>query len=360
MRLNERPSRGPRAAPRSARGLVRIASAVLLAILVIAAAALRPADPAGMVLTIGVAASAWLATSFAAGELVPGRASLVEFLRKRSAEAATSGVVRPPGPIGDLVEAIVAYAQRLEDWVSGYRSARHRAEEHDRLETEFLTTVSHELRTPLNAILGFSQVLLDEIDGPLDDDQREDVATIKEAGEHLRALVDDVLDLARIEGGVFTLARSPVDVGIVVREVARLLEAQRDDKPVTITVRAPEELPKVDGDPKRLRQIVMNLATNALKFTDEGSVSIEASAIDGTVRIAVTDTGSGIPRDEQSTIFDEFHQVPSMRRVSQGSGLGLAICKRLVDLHGGRIEVESIVGHGSVFRVSLPAWKGDR
>jgi signal transduction histidine kinase len=329
----------------------------LLALLAVGIAALRPSDLAVVAFALGVAALAWAASALAAGDLVPGRAELVAFLRRRPDAPSSTGALRPPGPIGDLVESVVALAHRLEEWVGRYRTARHRAEEHERLESEFLTTVSHELRTPLNAILGFSQVLLDEIDGPLDESQREDVATIKEAGEHLRSLVDDVLDLARIEGGVFTLDRRAVDVSSVVREVARLLEAQRDDKPVTIEARVQAALPEAFGDPKRLRQIVMNLATNALAFTDEGRVTIEATAGDGAVRIAVSDTGSGIPRDALSTIFDEFHQVPSVRRVSQGSGLGLAICKRLVDLHGGRIAVESIVGHGSVFTVSLPVWR---
>lgn len=337
--------------------MVRTVSAVLLAILAIGVAVLRWSEPSVVGFAVGAAVLAWLATSLAAGDLVPGRAELLQLVRSRPDAPSPTGAFRPPGPIGDLVDAVVGLAHRLEEWVGRYRTARHRAEEDERLETEFLTTVSHELRTPLNAILGFSQILLDEIDGPLDDDQREDVATIKEAGEHLRSLVDDVLDLARIEGGMFTLERGAVDVSSVVREVTRLLEAQRDQKPVAIEARVPEALPQVDGDPKRLRQIVMNLATNALKFTDEGRVTIEASASDGVVRIAVSDTGSGIPRDELPVIFDEFHQVPSMRRVTQGSGLGLAICKRLVDLHGGRIEVQSIVGRGSVFTVSLPVWR---
>ena len=357
MQVSGRSSRG-RAAPRSAAARVRTISAALLALLAVSVAVLRPSDLAVIGLALAAAAFAWLATSLAASDLVPGRAELLSFLRRRPDTSSPPYALRPPGPIGDLVEAVVALAHRLEEWVGHYRTARYRAEEHERLESEFLTTVSHELRTPLNAILGFSQVLLDEIDGPLDDDQREDVATIKEAGEHLRALVDDVLDLARIEGGVFTLDRRAVDAAPVLREVARLIEAQRDKKLVTIEARVPASLPEVDGDPKRLRQIVMNLATNALKFTDEGRIVIEASASDGLIRISVRDTGSGIPRDELSTIFDEFHRVPSMRRVSQGSGLGLAICKRLVDLHGGRIEVESIVGHGSVFTVSLPEWRG--
>jgi len=216
--------------------------------------------------------------------------------------------------------------------------------------------VSHELRTPLNAILGFSQVLLDEMDGPLTDDQREDVETIRQSGAHLSELVDDVLDLARIESGLFTLERERVEVGPIVREVGRLLEAQRRGKPVEIAVEIDPATPSADADPKRLRQIVMNLATNALKFTDQGSVVITAGPARDGVEVTVRDTGAGIPKDQLDAVFEEFTQVRSIKRKGQGTGLGLAICKRLVDLHEGRIEVDSVVAHGSTFAVVLPAW----
>jgi len=357
--------------PRSVALVVSTRSAIVLialagALVVIRSLSGEVVDFAGF-MTLA-AASAWLAVWWAAGDAVPGRSRLLAWLANRpvedaqvargsrttAQEAQAVGLLAPPGTSGELVRAVAKLGDRLAEWVGRHRRARHRAEQTERYESEFLTTVSHELRTPLNAILGFSQVLLDRIDGALDESQREDVETIRASGLHLQSLVDDVLDLARIESGLFTLELASIDVGSVVREVARLLEAQREGRDIAIESRVPADLPRVDADLKRVRQIVMNLGTNALKFTDQGSVVLEASASDNEVRIAVSDTGSGIRRDELAIIFEEFHQVQSVRRTTQGSGLGLAICKRLVDLHGGRIEVESTVGRGSRFMVCVP------
>ncbi len=328
---------------------------VLTATAVFAGAAELPtlAAVAGAVVVAGLGASLW-----AARDALPGRDALLAWIRDDSASGDGGGIVRTPGVSDEVVEAVCALRDRLEERVARHRTARRRAEQVERYESEFLSTVSHELRTPLNAILGFSQVLLDGIDGPLTADQREDVETIRASGQHLRELVDDVLDLARIESGLFTLARERVDLRPIVREVARLLEAQRRDKPVAIETEVTEPLPALDADPKRLRQIVMNLATNALKFTDRGSVSIEVAPDGDTVRVTVRDTGAGIPRDELASIFEEFTHVRSVQRKGQGAGLGLAICKRLVDLHGGRIEVESVVGQGAAFHVFLPVRSG--
>jgi signal transduction histidine kinase len=233
--------------------------------------------------------------------------------------------------------------------------ARIEAEDDDRSETEFLTDLSHELRTPLNAILGFASVLLDEIDGPLTASQREDVETILSSGKHLGALVDDVLDMAALHSGRVALAKSEVDASALVRDVVRLLEAQRRKKPIAIRAEVASDVASVIADEKRLRQIVMNLGTNALKFTESGEVVLSAARDGDGVRLTVRDTGPGIPPGERDSIFLEFTQISSgvMRR-TQGSGLGLAIVKRLTELHGGRIWVESVTGEGSSFHVWLP------
>lgn len=319
-----------------------------------------PADPVSAVLATGLLVALALTAVGAVWTVfrdVPdGRRSLLEFVAARAHGRAAPPPVRPGGSKGALVDRSWAFAEELERYVSQQRGARQRAERDERLETEFLATVSHELRTPLNAILGFSQVLLDQMDGPLTEDQREDVDTIRQSGEHLRDLVDDVLDLARIESGLFTLDRKAVQLEPIVRDVGRLLEAQRRDKPVVIETHIEEDLPPADADPKRLRQIVMNLATNALKFTDRGTVVISVSAVEDGLRVMVQDTGAGIPQDQIHAIFEEFTQVRSVKRKGQGTGLGLAICKRLVDLHDGRIDVQSVVGQGSAFAVVLPTW----
>jgi signal transduction histidine kinase len=237
-----------------------------------------------------------------------------------------------------------------------HRDARLEAQKEDESETEFLTELSHELRTPLNSILGFSQVLLDEIDGPLTPSQREDVETIRSSGSHLSALVDDVLDMAALQSGQVQLARRPVRVAMLVAEVERLLRGQLRDKPVELKRLVEDDLPPLVADEKRVRQILMNLGTNALKFTESGEVCIEAVAEDGGVRFTVHDTGPGIPPGDRDSIFHEFTQVSgSVLRRTQGSGLGLAIVKRLTDLHGGRIWLDSVTGEGSSFHVWLPA-----
>jgi len=235
--------------------------------------------------------------------------------------------------------------------------ARLKAEQKDLYETEFLTTVSHELRTPLNRIVGFSQVLIEEIDGSLSASQMEDAAAIQTSGEHLSALVDDVLDLAAMQSGLFDLNLEPVDVVPLTRETARQLEAQRQGRPIQIEVRVPEMAARVHGDPKRLRQILTNLATNALKFTERGSIILEVSEGPDTVTLSVRDTGVGIAAEEVPMIFAEFMQGGERRRTRRGAGLGLATTKRLTELHGGAVGVQSDLGKGSVFHVELPKWK---
>ncbi|RLB57050.1 MAG: hypothetical protein DRJ42_01555 [Deltaproteobacteria bacterium] len=242
-----------------------------------------------------------------------------------------------------------------ERFLAMHRDRRLEAEEEDRFETEFLTELSHELRTPLNSILGFASVLLDEIDGPLTPSQREDAETINSSGQHLADLVDDVLDMAALQSGHISLSRAEIDAGAIVVEVHRLLAGQLRKKPIELLVDVADDLPKLYADEKRLRQILVNLGTNALKFTSEGSVRLEAVSEDGGIRFSVHDTGPGIPPGERDSIFLEFTQVSSsVLRRTQGSGLGLAIVKRLTDLHGGRIWLDSVTGEGSSFHVHLP------
>jgi signal transduction histidine kinase len=281
--------------------------------------------------------------------------SLVNALDSTSlSDDVSAGAAPQPDSRGDLAIAVGRFRRALAASLDERRTARERAELLESYEAEFLRSLSHELRTPLNAILGFTQVLLDEIDGPLTPDQREDIQTIRDSGAHLKELVDDVLDLAAMQGGRFELEMKRIDVRPIVREVARILEGQRRQKPIDIEVEIADEPLEVDVDPKRLRQILMNLGTNAMKFTESGSVRLFASREGERVRLSVRDTGLGISRSDVAAIFEEFKQVGDVRRKSQGSGLGLAIVKQLVARQNGTIDVESVVGVGSIFHVDFP------
>lgn len=315
------------------------------------------ADRDGSAVFWGVLVS--LAISFAASgvvvivmqrylKVIEGLSSIIDVRRLQTAPPVT------PDPFGDVVHAIVELRTRLTASVEARREIRKQAEESDRYETEFLRSLSHELRTPLNAIVGFTQVVLEEIDGPINESQKEDLETILASGVHLTELVDDVLDLAAMQSARFQLDRAPVDVSPLLKSVALLLEGQRRGKEVLIQCDLPEQPMVVFGDTKRLRQVFMNLASNALKFTESGFVKLGVSCEGREICASVSDSGPGINSEELALIFEEFAQVGDVRRKGQGTGLGLAICQRLVALHEGRISVESVVGQGSTFRVHLP------
>ncbi len=231
----------------------------------------------------------------------------------------------------------------------------------DELKSQFLASMSHELRTPLNSIIGFSRVILKGIDGPINDLQRQDLEAIYNAGQHLLGLINDILDLSKIEAGKMELNFAEVDVGQMVRDVLTTAQALVKDKPVRLEVDIEPDLPTLRVDPKRLRQILLNLLSNAAKFTKEGYIRVRAyREVDPLtayteVIIAVEDTGPGIAPEHLERLFQPFYQVDNtLTREVGGTGLGLAITRNLVELHGGRIWVESEVGRGSTFFVALP------
>lgn len=234
-----------------------------------------------------------------------------------------------------------------------------RLREVDRLKSEFLASMSHELRTPLNSIIGYAEILLDGIDGELTDEMHEDVVAIYESGRHLLNLINDVLDLAKIEAGQMDLRRERVRLHeLVEREVVAPARVLIKDKPVELFVDIPADLPEVKADPVRLCQIMNNLLGNAAKFTEEGSITLQARVYQRDPRyvlVACADTGIGIPADKLPVIFERFRQVDQSytRRVG-GTGLGLAITRELVEMHGGQLWVESQVGVGSTFYFTLP------
>jgi PAS domain S-box-containing protein len=232
----------------------------------------------------------------------------------------------------------------------------------DQLKSQFLANMSHELRTPLNSIIGFSRVILKGIDGPITDVQQQDLTAIYNSGQHLLGLINDILDLARIEAGKMELNFEEVHIGEMVTSVFSTAKGLVKEKPIQLVPRIPSDMPTVRGDTMRVRQILLNLISNASKFTDEGTITVDASVQKGPggkmeALINVIDTGPGISVEDQEKLFKAFSQVDgSATRKSGGSGLGLSICANLVQLHGGRISVRSEVGKGSSFWFTLPLY----
>ncbi len=232
--------------------------------------------------------------------------------------------------------------------------ARDAAMEAGTAKSRFLANMSHELRTPLNAIIGFSRLVSRNAQG-LPDKQVANVSKILVSAETLLGLIDEILDLSRIEAGEVSLDVTEVDVEDVVREVADSLEPLVDRPHVRLVIEADRSLPKAITDREKLRQIMLNLLSNAIKYTDEGTIRVHVEAIDGRLRIGVSDTGVGVPPEEIGRIFDEFHRAASTSsRRRQGTGLGLTISRRLARALGGDIGVESRLGVGSTFELDLP------
>jgi signal transduction histidine kinase/HAMP domain-containing protein len=239
--------------------------------------------------------------------------------------------------------------------ITELKVARDQAVRAAEAKSQFLANMSHELRTPLNAVLGYAELIQDGIYGEVPAKIQEVLERIRQNGRHLLGLINDVLDLSKIEAGQLTL--SPVDYSMreLVLDVVSATEALAAEKQLALAVDVPADLPAGQGDERRITQVLMNLLSNAIKFTDAGSVSICAKVEDGTFVVAVSDTGPGIAAEHQARIFGEFQQVDSSStRTKGGTGLGLAITKRIVELHGGRIWVESAPGQGSTFAFSLP------
>jgi signal transduction histidine kinase len=221
--------------------------------------------------------------------------------------------------------------------------------------SQFLANMSHELRTPLNAILGYTELILDNIYGDVPDKARATLERIQANGKHLLGLINDVLDLSKIEAGQLTLSLTDYSIKDVVHNVYGAVESLATSKSLALKVELPKELPQAHGDERRLTQVLLNLVGNAIKFTDTGEVAIRTSVANGSFTVAVHDTGPGIAEQDQAKIFEEFQQADSSTTKQKGgTGLGLAIAKRIIEMHGGRIWVESKVGEGSTFSFTVP------
>jgi len=221
--------------------------------------------------------------------------------------------------------------------------------------SQFLANMSHELRTPLNAILGYTELIVDGIYGQVPDKAQATMERIQSNGRHLLGLINDVLDLSKIEAGQLTLSLADYSIKDVVHNVYGAVESLATAKNLALKVELPKELPMARGDERRLTQVLLNLVGNAIKFTDVGEVAIKTSTADGSFTVAVRDTGPGIAEADQGKIFEEFQQADSSpTKKKGGTGLGLAIAKRIIEMHGGRLWVESELGHGSMFCFTVP------
>ena len=252
--------------------------------------------------------------------------------------------------------------QNLEEKVAQrtgeLQSANQELARANKLKSEFLANVSHELRTPLSAIIGFSQILLDGIDGPLNEEQQQDIQQVNKSGQSLLTLINQILDLSKIEAGKMDLSLERVELSGLVDDVADSIRPLAQEKGLRVETRFAPDLPPAEADPVRLKQILVNLLSNAVKFTDRGHLEVWAQSSGRMVRISVKDTGIGISPESQKVIFEEFVQGDgSSTRRHGGTGLGLSIVRKLVEMHGGAITVISEPGMGSTFSFTLPAWE---
>jgi PAS domain S-box-containing protein len=246
------------------------------------------------------------------------------------------------------------------------REKRQQAEAADRIKSAFLATMSHELRTPLNSIIGFTGIILQGLAGPLNPEQRKQLEMVRTSARHLLALVNDVLDISKIEAGQLKVGREPFDLKRSIAKVIAAITPLAEKKKLALRVEVAAELGEATSDERRFEQILLNLLSNAIKFTDRGEVALQAEQVNdfqlpgwpcshAAVRVRIADTGIGIKANDLATLFQPFRQIDSgLSRNHDGTGLGLAICRRLAELMGGAIAAESIWAKGSVFSVTLP------
>ncbi len=226
----------------------------------------------------------------------------------------------------------------------------------NRHKSEFLANMSHELRTPLNAIIGFSEVLLERMFGELNEKQNEYVDDVLSSGRHLLSLINDILDLSKVEAGRMDLELAQFDLPLAVENTITLVREGASRHGISLHREVDKRLGDFVGDERKIKQILLNLLSNAVKFTPEGGrVEVKAVLADGSVEISVSDTGIGIAPEDQEKIFEEFRQVGTdYAQKREGTGLGLTLTKKFVEIHGGKIWVESEQGKGSTFKFTLP------
>lgn len=244
---------------------------------------------------------------------------------------------------------------RVRERTAELRGANERLEELDRLKSLFLASMSHELRTPMNSIIGFTSILLQELAGPLNEEQKKQLEFIHGSGRHLLSLINDLLDLSRIEAGKVDLNIKEFNFAEVVNDVVENLKPMVAEKNLRLTTKLSSPVIMMEGDRKRCFQVLLNLANNAVKFTERGSVEIDVETIDKTLKVSVVDTGIGIKSEQMGRLFEAFRQLDdSAKKLYEGTGLGLYLCRKLLTLMRGDIGVKSVFAEGSRFSFTLP------
>jgi signal transduction histidine kinase len=271
-----------------------------------------------------------------------------------------------PGLFDDSEVVLVkAFADQAAIAIENARLFREIDEKNRQLEvasrhkSEFLASMSHELRTPLNAIIGFSEVLSERLFGDVNDKQAEYLDDIQQSGRHLLSLINDILDLSKIEAGRMELERSEFELARAIEQTLLLVRERAERRGIALRVALDGNLGTIVADERKVKQVLLNLLSNALKFTPQGgTIDVRARARDADAEISVADSGVGIAPEDQDAVFEEFRQVGSAETKAEGTGLGLAISKRIVELHGGRIFLVSAPRVGSTFTFRLPLSRG--
>jgi signal transduction histidine kinase len=291
----------------------------------------------------------------------------VPMLREGEAVGAVL-VARPePGRFSDAeVQLLKTFAAQAVIAIENVRLLRDLEVANRQLEvasqhkSEFLANMSHELRTPLNAIIGFSEVLTDRMFGELNEKQEEYLKDIYASGTHLLSLINDILDLSKIEAGRMELELTDFDLPTALGNALTLVRERAGRRSIALHTSIDNRLGEIQGDERKIRQVVLNLLSNAIKFTPEGGrIEVAAEPKAGLVEVSVSDTGVGIAPEDQEKVFEEFRQVGTADKKAEGTGLGLALCRKFIELQGGRIWVKSQVGAGSTFTFTVPARRGE-
>ena len=258
----------------------------------------------------------------------------------------------------DLLQTFAAQAAVAVENAHLFREIENKSrqlEAASRHKSEFLANMSHELRTPLNAIIGFSEVLAEKMFGDVNDKQAEYLQDILESGRHLLSLINDILDLSKIEAGRMELEPAAFDLPSAIENALILVRERASRRGIRLGSTIDTRLGMISGDERKVKQVLLNILSNALKFTPEGGrIDIDARLHADRAEVSVTDTGVGIAPGDQEAVFEEFRQVGATDKKAEGTGLGLALSRKFIELHGGQISLQSEIGHGSTFTFTLP------
>jgi len=278
---------------------------------------------------------------------------------QRSAAELEQRVAERTAELAERVSEVEKLNGAMRAMMEDLKTAVETAKSADQLKSAFLATMSHELRTPLNSIIGFTGILLMGLVGPLNDEQKKQLGMVQRSSRHLLDLINDVLDISKIEAGQVEILAAPFDLNMTLQKCIGVMAPLAEKKGLALTAEVAPQLGEIVSDQRRVEQILLNLLSNAVKFTQQGEVRLECRVEDGRLVTRVSDTGIGIKPEDMAVLFRPFRQIDSgITRQFDGTGLGLSICKRLVELLGGTIGVESQWGQGSTFTFTLPLERG--